>query len=76
MAHLSHWFTSDFLVYPLFLGLMATILKTCLCKKPVAELSHFNPEDGGRIFFQNISICLKDYMVSQPRRLQYKKLPP
>jgi hypothetical protein len=28
------------------------------------EISRFNPEDGGDMFLQNVSICLQDYMVS------------
>jgi hypothetical protein len=39
--------------------------------KPVPQPTHFDPKDGGSIFLQNISIYLKDYTMSQPR----KKLP-
>jgi hypothetical protein len=30
--------------------------------------THFNPEDRGSIFLENIGICLQDYIVSQHRR--------
>jgi hypothetical protein len=33
---------------------------------------HFHPEDGGSMYLQDIGSHLQDYMVSQPRRLQYE----
>jgi hypothetical protein len=35
--------------------------------KPISRPTHFNPEDGRRIFFRNFDVCLKDYTESKPK---------
>jgi hypothetical protein len=46
---------------PLFFCLMTTGLQPACVIRPIPALTNFNPEDGGSMFHQNASICLKDY---------------
>jgi hypothetical protein len=41
-------------------------------KNMLSSFPHFNPDDGGNMFFWNISVHLQYYMVSQPRRPQFE----
>jgi hypothetical protein len=39
----------------------------CLRSLTSSHPTHFDPEDEGIMFLQNVGICLQDCVLSQPR---------
>jgi hypothetical protein len=62
-----------FLFYCLSLGIMVTFLVTCQHNWAYSWTNHFNPEDGGSTFLQNVVLvfCQQDYKLLHPTLLTY-----